>query len=75
MINQYWASKPDGEKYAVQIENGVVIDACGPLYYKEVTQANLDTWNFNGDSELAESINANQENYGLVEAPYVGDQS
>ena len=70
MVNQYWASEPDGEKYAVQIENGVVVSACGPLYYKEVTEANLATWNFNSDPELVDAINANQATYSLMEAPY-----
>ncbi len=55
MMNRYWQHKTSGEVYAVQIEDerAVVVSACGPLHHSEVTNPNLETWNFNNDPELA----------------------
>jgi hypothetical protein len=82
IVHQYWAHVGSGETYVVQIDRDedpvahpdIVVSACGPLYYKEVTQENLDTWNFNNDPELQQQLNnAPDEAYALVEPPYRGD--
>jgi hypothetical protein len=73
MENYYWAHKSSGEVFAVQVENDEVGSACGPLYYKEVTATNLDTWNFNNQPETAAWLNFYQEDFNLLEAPYKGD--
>ena len=72
MVNQYWKHNTSGETYAVQVDdqNKNVISACGPLYYKEATQANLDEWNFNNDAELVDDLNEHREDYSLNEARY-----
>ncbi len=74
MENYYWAHRSSGEVYAVQFKIGHVFSACGPLHYKEVTQANLNEWNFNSESEDAVWIDESQDEFNLVEAPYKGDE-
>lgn len=80
VLNQYWRHVGSGEVYVVQIGRDkdpvdVVISACGPLYYKDVTEKNLTDWNFNNDPELRQQLNdAPDDVYALVEPPYSGDQ-
>ena len=70
MINQYWAHISSGEVFAVQVEGERVHSACGPLYYKERTAANLDDWNFENEPETAIWLNRNQDDFKLMEENY-----
>ena len=73
MENYYWAHRSSGEVFAIEFSKGHVISACGPLYYKEVTEANLNPWNFNNQPETAQWMDRNQDDFNLLEAPYAGD--
>lgn len=72
ITNQYWQHKTSGDTYAVQVdESGAVVGACGPLYFRERTQENIDDFNFNNDQEVADDLNDDQDSYRLAD-PAIG---
>lgn len=68
MINQYWQHRTSGDIYAVQVEDGVIVSACGPLHHSEVTHSNIHPiWNFNNEPELIEALNTQRREYQVQE--------
>lgn len=66
-MNQYMRHNPDGEVYAVQLEEGKqVISACGPLHHSEVTQENIKSYNFDSEMELVEWIQEHLDEFQSV---------
>ncbi len=69
---QFWYHKSSGERYAVRLQDSHVTGACGPLHYSEVKEELLRDFHYDDDHDtpaLADSIDANQDDYGLVEFP------
>ena len=64
MEYQYWAHKRSGETWAVAIEGGRVVGACGPLYYQDRPD---DMRDFDYDSEDGECIEADRGDFQLSE--------
>lgn len=64
---QFWCHQRSGERYAIRIEGGHVTGACGPLHYNEVEEELLPDYHYDDEPDLAEDIDANQDDYGLVE--------
>ncbi len=67
MTNLYWQHSKSGETFAVVVDDngGGVIQACGPLTHDEVTATNIATFEFDSDSELADSLNEHTDDYKL----------
>ncbi len=66
MVNQYWKHRTSGEIFAVQHENHDIVSACGPLEWREVTEANLSPWNFNSDPEVVDALGGHLNDYRTV---------
>ena len=61
---QYWVHKRSGETYAVEIVNGQVVGACGPLYYEDYQ---TDMTEFEYDKEDGEWVQNNKNDFRLEE--------
>lgn len=64
ITRQYWAHKKSGDEYAVEIQEGRVIGACGPLHYEDRPQ---DMRDFEYSREDGEWINSHQDEFRLQE--------
>ena len=58
--HQFWGYK-NGDVYAVEIKDGNVVGACGPLYYGELLLA--DPSEFDCNSEDGEWVNENADDF------------
>ena len=75
MNSQYWRHSKSGETYAVlATEDGTAIEARGPLYYTDITEAGLCNRDAEYRHDVAEAINEDGDDYRLVEPPYIGDE-
>jgi len=59
---QYWSHKRSGETWAVQIIDGQVVGACGPLYHSDRPR---DMRDFEYDRDEGEKINKHAGDYRL----------
>ena len=57
-----WRHRTSGERYIVELSDGHVVNAAGPVYYADI-DAMLDTGDWAGDAELADDIEAHQDDY------------
>ena len=67
MSNVYLRHKTSGDVYAVQQDDDLhIISACGPLHHSEVTQANIEHYNFHSEPELVQDMEAQSEEHVFV---------
>lgn len=72
--NQYWQHKGSGDIFAIRMVAGEIEEAAGPLYYKDVTAANLQAYNFSGEPEDAKWCTELAQDFRLCAEPYAGDE-
>ena len=61
-LQYVWAHIRSGERYVVVTdENGVVLEAVGPLHHSEITAVLRD--GFDSNADLVDDINAASEEY------------
>lgn len=60
---ELWQHKRSGEVYAVEIVNGRVINACGPLHHSEIAAAKQGDTNW--DADVTEDIQQHQGEYKI----------
>lgn len=62
---QYWRHIESGEVWAVEIVDGTVTGACGPLYYEDRPD---DIRDFEYDREDGDWVETNQDQFVLEKA-------
>ncbi len=72
--NKYWHHKGSGDVFAIRIFGGQIQEVAGPLHYKDVTKVNLVAYNFGGEPEDVAWIKQYEQDFGLCEEPYSGDE-
>ena len=71
MKNQYWQHNNSGERYAVRLnENNEVVEATNALYYQDITETNLQEWNFDGEPEMVDWLNQTRDEYHVTDYRY-----
>lgn len=67
---QIWQDRTSGEKWAVEIENGIAVGAFGPLTMEDAESIKADPDAWEGDSETAGWLNETTDDYRVV-WPYI----
>ena len=57
---EYWAHKSSGDTWAVEIRNGMVVGACGPLHHSERP---ADMRDFDFDRETGDWVEENRDDF------------
>jgi hypothetical protein len=71
----YVTSQPDGETFIVRFDGRIPVAVAGPLYYEDVTKANLLENGFDYESIYGETLETLfPTGYGFPEEPYEGDR-
>lgn len=63
MERQLWVHQKSGEVWAVEVEAGRVVAACGPLHYSETSEVYLDAYEY--EYEDADWIGAHEDDCAL----------
>ena len=64
---QIWNHKSSGETYAVIVDAGIVVEACGALHHTEVAEIVKEGSIFNNDDpELVDWLNDKPDDFQLV---------
>lgn len=79
----YMTDGKSGDVWAIEVAHGgeangdvdLVTGVCGPLDYREVTQANLDAGDFNFDADPDQIAWAEDNLMRRIEPPYAGDEA